>query len=341
MALRYGLASLRVPESLSRGYNIVKFCEWTISLPSAITPPAFKLSFLGPKYWGVWIGALVLYAITWLPLPVIRRLGASVGRLMVAVAPKRARIARRNVDLCFPQLSSAERKAIVDENIRRTGMALFETAMGWWWPAWRVKRHIVIEGYEHVEQAMAAGHGVFGMALHNVNLEFACRGLGYTHPSIAFYRKHNNPLMDYLQYRGRNQSNKYMIHKRNAKALLAALEEKELCLYLPDQDYGPTQSIFVPFGGVKDTATTTATLMFMRRTKAVPLLITSQYTKHGYKVKFYPPMPEDLAAMEDADALTCLNQRIISIIKEQPESYLWMHKRFKTRPEKNMPSLYD
>lgn len=282
----------------------------------------------------------VLYAITWLPLPVIRALGAGVGKVLVLAAPKRGRVARRNVALCFPEMSEAEQKTIVEENVRRTGMALFETAMGWWWPAWRVKRHFVVEGYEHVAQALQSGRGVFGMALHNVNLEFACRGLGYTHPSVAFYRKHNNPLIDYLQYHGRNRSNKYMIHKRNAKALLSALDDKELCLYLPDQDYGRTQSIFVPFGGVSDAATTTATMMFIRRTDAMPLLITSQYTRHGYKVKFYPPMQEDLASMDDEAALTLLNQRIVTIIKEQPESYLWMHKRFKTRPDEKMPSRY-
>ena len=309
-------------------------------MSSAIKPPAFKPAYLGPKYWGVWLGVFILYVITWLPLPMIRAMGAGLGRLLGVIVPKRIKVARRNIELCFPDMSKAQQDAIVDENVRRTGMALFETAMGWWWPSWRVKRHFVIEGYEHVEQALQSGRGVFGMALHNVNLEFACRGLGYTHPSIAFYRKHNNPLIDYLQYHGRNRSNKYMIHKRNARALLSALDDGELCLYLPDQDYGRAQSKFVPFGGVSETATTAATMMFLRRSNAVPLLITSQYTANGYKVKIYPPIKEDLTAMDDESALTLLNQHILSAIKEQPESYLWMHKRFKTRPNDQMPSLY-
>jgi KDO2-lipid IV(A) lauroyltransferase len=211
--------------------------------------------------------------------------------------------------------------------------------MGWWWPNWRIQRAFEIEGTEHIEAAFAKGKGVFGMALHNMNLEFACRGIGFYHPSIAFYRKHNNPLVDYLQYHGRNRSNKYMIDKRNAKALLQALEEKELCLYLPDQDYGPKQSIFVPFGGVKDTATTTATLMFIRRSDCEPMLISSQYTKRGYKIKVFPAL-DGLGEMEDTEALTLLNQHIDTAIKEQPESYLWMHKRFKTRPADNPSSLY-
>lgn len=309
-------------------------------MSSRITPPKFSFAFLHPKYWPVWFGAGLLYIITWLPLPVIRMLGAGVGKLIIKLAPKRAKVAERNIALTFPELSDEARAQLVIENARRTGMALFETAIGWWWPSWRIKRMFEIEGFEHVDAALQKGHGVFGMALHNMNLEVACRGLGYTHPSIAFYRKHNNKLVDYFQYHGRARSNKYMIHKRAAKALLAAIDENELCLYLPDQDYGRAQSIFVPFGGVAQTATTTATMMFIRRTKAIPLLITSQYTTKGYKIKIYPPM-ESLRDMDDEMALTTLNAHIVEALKEQPESYLWMHKRFKTRPNEQDPSLYD
>jgi len=308
-------------------------------LSAAVKAPQFKMSFFAPRYWPVWLGATLLYLLTWLPFPLIRLLGRGVGYLLKTLAKQRVWVARRNIELWDPSLSSQQVDKLLNDNIARTGMALFETAMGWWWPNWRVKRHFEVEGYEYVEEAFKAKGGVFGMALHNVNLEFACRGLGYTHPSIAFYRKHDNPLIDYLQYHGRNRSNKYMIHKRNSKALIRALEDNEMCLYLPDQDYGPRQSIFVPFGGVSETATTTGTLMFIRRTQCVPLMVTSQYTASGYKVKFYPPMPE-LRDMDDETALTLLNQKIDTIVKEQPDSYLWMHKRFKTRPESSPQSLY-
>lgn len=306
---------------------------------AGITPPSFKIAFLGPKYWPVWLGAGVLYLLTWLPLPAIRLLGRGVGRLIGRIVPKRVAVARRNIELTYPQLSEQEVTRLTRHNVARAGNALFETAMGWWWPDWRVKRHIEIEGFEHVEAALAEGKGVFGLALHNMNLEFACRGLGYTHPAIAFYRKHNNPLVDYLQYHGRARSNKYMIHKRNARALMAALDSQELCLYLPDQDYGRSQSIFVPFGGVAQTATSTATLMFARRANCVPMIFTSQYTASGYRIKIYPPLPE-LATLDDHAALTLLNEHVAKIVAEQPESYLWMHKRFKTRPHDSDPSLY-
>lgn len=304
-----------------------------------ISPPQFQWSFLLPKYWLVWFGAGLLYALTWLPLPAIRRLGNGVGWLLTKLAKKRVNIAKRNIELCYPQWTQAQRDEVLRENVRRAGMALFETAMGWWWPSWRVRRIGKVEGFEHAKAALEQGKGVFGLALHNMNLEFACRVLGYTHPSIAFYRKHDNPLIDYFQYYGRARSNKYMVHKRRSKALIAAMNEGELCLYLPDQDYGRAQSIFVPFGGVAETATTTATLMFARRANCVPMIVTSQYTKNGYKVKIYPPML-NWAEQSDEAALTELNQHVLNVVNEQPESYLWMHKRFKTRPDADAPSLY-
>lgn len=304
-----------------------------------ITPPKFEWSFLLPKYWLIWLGAAILYLLTWLPLPVIRKLGDGVGWLLTKLAKKRVRVAQRNLALCYPDWSEEKRQAVLKKHISRTGMALFETAMGWWWPTWRIRRIGEVEGLEHVQAIAKQGKGIFAMALHNMNLELACRVVGYTYPAIAFYRKHNNPLLDYFQYHGRARSNKYMIHKRNAKALIAALDEGELCFYLPDQDYGRAQSIFVPFGGVQDTATTTGTLMFARRANCVPLMLTSQNSAKGCKIKFYPPR-EEFAELDDETALTQLNADILSIVNEQPESYLWMHKRFKTRPQESDPSLY-
>ncbi|MDM7859611.1 LpxL/LpxP family Kdo(2)-lipid IV(A) lauroyl/palmitoleoyl acyltransferase [Alteromonas sp. ASW11-36] len=306
---------------------------------SKIQAPAFSWRFFLPQFWPIWIGIIILYTLSWLPLVVLRQLAKGLAWLLTKLAKKRVSVARQNLRLTYPDMSDKDVEHLLKQNLNCAGMAIFETALGWWAPAWRIKKLGVVEGYEHVEAVLQQGKGVFGLALHNMNLEIACRIIGYTHPSIAFYRKHDNPLMDYMQYRGRNRSNKYMIHKRNSKALIQALDEGELCLYLPDQDYGRAQSIFVPFGGVAKTATTTATLMFARRANCVPLLITSQYTKSGYVVKIYPPMPE-FADKGDVEALTELNQHILDLVAEQPESYLWMHKRFKSRPDDSDPSLY-
>ena len=307
--------------------------------PQQIKPPTFSWRFFLPNFWLTWVGVGIVYLLSWLPYAVLRRLGNGTGWLLSKVVKKRVAIARRNIQLAFPSMPEAEQEALVQANVRRTGMALFETVMGWCWPTWRIQRIGEIEGFEHIEKVLASGKGVFGLALHNMNLELACRIIGYQHPSIAFYRKHNNPLLDYFQYHGRNRSNKYMIDKRNAKALLHALNNNELCLYLPDQDYGRRGAEFVPFFGVEETATTSATLMFARKANCVPLIITSQWSEKVCKIKIYPPMenfPED----DDKASLTRMNKDIAEIVSEQPESYLWMHKRFKTRPSPDDKSLY-
>lgn len=308
----------------------------------SVVAPTFSWKFFLPQYWLIWLGVIILFCLIQLPYPVIRRLGNGFGKLLYKLVPKRVSVAKRNIDLCFPHWSEEQREQVFQDNIKRTGMALFETGMGWWWSAKRVQKYCKVEGFEQVQKVLDSGKGVFGLALHNVNIEFACRGIGYAHKSIAFYRKHNNPLMDYLQYHGRNKSNKYMIHKRNSKALISAMNDGELCLYLPDQDYGPKQSIFVPFGGVENTATTTGTLMFASRTDAVSFLITTQFTDTGYVVKIVSELDylADTPNSTPESILTRLNADILAAVEQQPESYLWMHKRFKTRPAESPESLY-
>lgn len=304
-----------------------------------VMAPPFTASFLYPKYWGIWFFAGLLYVITWLPLPMIKLVARVVAKLTAVLVPKRIQIARKNLELCYPTWSAQKREKVLKDNVFRTSMGLFETGMGWWWPEWRVRRVAEVEGLENALKVLASGKGVFGLTLHNVNLEIGCRIIGYAYPCIAFYRKHNNPLINYMQYHGRNRSNKYMIDKRNAKALIQAMNENEFCLYFPDQDYGEGTSIFVPFGGVARTATTTATLMFANRANCVPLMVVSQYSKKGYRVKIGAPI--DYLADKDREvALTKLNEDVLKVVNEQPDSYLWMHKRFKTRPADQPESLY-
>ncbi len=300
--------------------------------------PTFSLRFFLPKYWLIWFGLGVLYIITLLPLPVLRFLAHGNAWLLKTLVKKRVKIAQQNIALCFPDMPVAEQQALLKKHLVTAGMGLFETAIGWWWPDWRLRRILQVEGAEHIAAIQAQGKGVLALGIHNVNIETGCRNLGLFRKSVAFYRPHNNPLMDYIQFRGRARSNEFLIDKRSSRALLHALDQGKLCAYMPDQDYGPRGAVFVPFFAVDEAATTSATLMFARRANCIPLMLSTQVTDTGYKIKFYPPMT-DFADKEDVEALTDLNQRIEQMVLEQPESYLWMHKRFKTRP-KGTPSLY-
>lgn len=305
-----------------------------------VEAPKFSLSFFAPKFWPIWIGVSLLYVISWLPYPILRLFGKGIGRLVAVAAKKRVKVAERNFELCFPDWPEEKRQELLKQHLDATGMALFETAMGWWWPKWRVAGIGRIEGFEHVEAILAKGKGVLGLTIHNMSLELGCTIAGLKHPSVGFYRKHNNPLYDYLQYHGRARSNKYMVHKRDVRGMLKTLNKGEVTFYLPDQDYGRANSEFVPFFAVPEVATTKGTLLFAKRAKCETLFVMSMYKDGGYVIKFLPGL-ENFPSGDDKDDVARVNQRVEEMVLEAPEQYLWMHKRFKTRPNESDPSLYD
>ncbi|GAB3030677.1 LpxL/LpxP family Kdo(2)-lipid IV(A) lauroyl/palmitoleoyl acyltransferase [Bowmanella dokdonensis] len=301
--------------------------------------PRFEFAFFHPKYWPTWLSIILLYLISWLPYRLQLWLGKGVGRLLFRLLKSRRKVAVRNLELCFPQMSPAERDKLLRQNFDNAGMAMFEAGMGWWWPDWRVRRLGKVVGYEHIEEILAKGKGVLGLAIHNMNLEFNCRVMGLRHPSVAFYRRHNNPLMEYMQYHGRARSNKYMLHKRAVGDLLKALNENELCLYLPDQDYGPTRCEFVPFFAVENTATTTGTLLFAGNANCETVFLLPLRTGTGYEIHVLPGL-EDFPSGDDKKDVARINRQIEQMVSVAPEQYLWMHKRFKTRPADNQDPLY-
>lgn len=304
-----------------------------------VKAPKFSWSFLLPTYWLTWLSIFLLYTISWLPYRLQLWLGRGLGQLIKLLAPARYQIAKRNLALCFPDYTPAQREQILAANIDNAGMAVLETSMGWWWPTWRVARKAEFEGYEHVDAILAKGKGVLVYAIHNMNLEFSCRVAGLKIPSVAFYRKHNNKLMDYMQYHGRNRSNKYMVNKKDVRGLISALDDKEVCFYLPDQDYGRNKCEFTPLFAVPEVATTTGSLLFAKQANCETLFLASIRTPTGYKIKIFPGL-ENFPSGDDNYDVARMNGMIEKMILIAPEQYLWMHKRFKTRPDKNGPSLY-
>jgi len=302
----------------------------------------FKSSFFLPKYWLTWVGVITLYTISWLPYKLQLAMGRILGRLMMKIGGSRLKVAQKNIDVCFPQLSQAERQTMVKQNFENTGIGLFETGMGWWWPDWRIERKIEVSGLEHLEQIKAQDHGVLLLTIHFLCLEFVGRATGHVHPLVAFYRPNHNQLMEYFQHRGRARSNKYMVDKSNVKGMIRALRDKETCVYLPDQDYGRKRSIFVPFFNVKETASTIGTMVFAkgRNVKTMMLVPRRKTDNSGYLLEFLPAL-ENFPSGDDEQDIIRVNQAVEQAILKQPEQYMWLHRRFKTRPNKSDPKFYD
>ncbi|VXC93299.1 Lipid A biosynthesis lauroyltransferase [Pseudomonas sp. 9AZ] len=301
--------------------------------------PVFRAYFLHPRFWPLWLGLGLLWLIAQLPYTVLLRLGRCLGGVMYRLASSRRKIAARNLELCFPQMSAAEREALLKENFASTGITFFEMAIAWWWPAERLRRLGTIEGLEHLRQAEAGGQGVILMALHFTTLEMGGGLLGMAQNMYGMYRPHKNPLFDYVQRRGREQRLLGVIGRDDVRGMLKLLRAGGVVWYAPDQDYGAQRSVFVPLFGVP-AATVTATSKFARMGRAQVIPFTQQRLPdgQGYRLVIHPPLADFPTDSEEADCLR-VNQWIEQAISACPEQYLWAHRRFKTRPE-GEPKLY-
>ncbi len=204
----------------------------------------FSREFLHPRYWLTWFGLGVLWLWVQLPYPVLCFLGTRIGAMARPFLKRRESIARKNLELCFPQHSAEEREKMIAENFRSLGMALVETGMAWFWPDSRVRKWFDVEGLDNLKRAQMQNRGVMVVGVHFMSLELGGRVMGLCQPMMATYRPHNNQLMEWVQTRGRMRSNKAMIGRNNLRGIVGALKKGEAVWFAPDQDYGRKGSSF-------------------------------------------------------------------------------------------------
>ncbi|EKS7793823.1 LpxL/LpxP family Kdo(2)-lipid IV(A) lauroyl/palmitoleoyl acyltransferase [Edwardsiella piscicida] len=303
-------------------------------------PFHFRQAFLHPRYFSLWLGIGLLYLLVQMPYRWICALGRFLGLCAMRLMARRASIARQNLTLCFPQKTPAQIEHIVRENFKSLGISLFELGIAWFWSDRRIRRWFDVSGLEHMQAARAKGKGVLVVGVHFMSLDLGGRVMGLCNPMMAVYRPHNNPVLEYLQTRGRSRGNKQMLDRKNLKGIVGALKSGEAVWFAPDQDYGPRGSSFAPFFAVSSAATTNGTATLARLSNAVILttvLIRKPGTQ-GYQLIIEPEL-EGYPAHDMVQAATFMNRIVEREILRAPEQYLWLHRRFKTRPE-GMPSLY-
>ncbi|MDG6896729.1 lipid A biosynthesis lauroyl acyltransferase [Actinobacillus delphinicola] len=303
--------------------------------------PTFQLSFLHPKHWGLWLGVGLWRGAVSLPYPVILKIGSGLGWLFgkVGVGKKRLKVARRNLELCFPDKSPAEIEEMLKENQRSVGMAIMETGMAWFWSDKRIQKWSEVHGIEH----MLPEKGVLFVGVHFLTLELGARIAGMKRPGIGVYRPNDNPVFDWLQTRGRLRSNKTMLDRKDVRGMIKALKEGEIIWYAPDHDYGRRKSVFAPLFAVPEAATTTGSHLLIKAAPdalVVPFSPVRKADNSGYIVDVSPAV--DFSDTQTELETACkMNKVVEQEILKAPTQYMWMHRRFKTRPNENDPSLYD
>jgi KDO2-lipid IV(A) lauroyltransferase len=300
--------------------------------------PTFTRSLLAPRQWPAWLGAGVIWLIAQLPYAALLWLGRRLGALVLLTPSARRHIAETNIALCFPELDDAARTALVDANLRDIGLMLVEFALGWMASDRSMARiPTVIEGLEHLEAARAQGKGVLLVGGHFSHLELCARLVSQRIRISGMYRRMDSDVFEWAVLRARLHYATAMFDKDDIRGTVKHLRSGGTLWYAPDQDMRSKDSVFVPFFGVP-AATISATHHLARMSGAVviPFFHRRLPDGQGYALRLGAPL-ENFPSTDVLDDTARVNACIEQMVREAPEQYLWVHKRFKSRPDGQLP----
>ena len=326
------------------------------------TNAQFKLSLLHPRYWLTWCWLLLLFCVAQLPFCWQMFLGKMLGRLLYRIMGTRRYVAERNIELCFPELTPAQQTQLVKKHFESNGVTLFETGMAWFMPYWRLRKRFTLKGQEHwqaiqrrhevslkassnispntPQQTCAhKGKGALIMAIHFNTLEITNVAINRLFDMSMSYRPHNNPAYDFVQRYGRERHNPNSdaVNRNDVRGMVRAMKQGAWLWYAADQDYGPAVSEFIPWFGL-NAATVSAPprLATMADVPIVGITYRRRDDFSGYDITFMPAF-EHIPSADVQQDLCVLNQHFERCIRDNPEEYLWVHRRFKTRPPGEEP----
>lgn len=292
-----------------------------------------KKHFKSPGYWPLWLGLGAMWLLAMLPFRLQMACGSLLGWIMYHFARERRTFAMINLDLCFPEYSVAQRKQLLRKHFDALGKGMVETAIAWWSPENRLNKLHSIKGLEHLDTALEKGKGVILLGAHFTTLEIGVRLLALHTKYDAMYREHNNPLFNAVMCERRESFLQRTYERRDVRGMLRSLKENNAIWYAADQDYGRAHSVFAPFFGVPAALiTATARLAKLSGAQVVPFFQTRREDGTGYDLHILPAINNFPTGDDIADATT-INDVIEEEIRKQPAQYLWVHRRFKTRPE--------
>ncbi len=290
-----------------------------------------------PKHWPYLALIGIARLACRLPVPWWLAIGRAIGHVAYLAARPRRRITEINLRLCFPDLDEDERTDLVRRTFLSVGMLAMEMAFAWFRPIEVLARRTEIHGLDALREAQSEGRGVLLVGGHYLTLDLGAALLSTQVELDAVYRRNNNAVIERLMVEGRERFCGRVIERNDIRHAIRCLRESRLLWYAPDQDYGIKHSVFAPFFG--QTAATIATSRLVRLTGARPILFShfrdpaqGTWSLHLQPIDDYP------TGDDEADA-GHLNSLIEAEIRKHPDQYLWLHRRFKTRP-KGVPSPY-
>jgi KDO2-lipid IV(A) lauroyltransferase len=282
------------------------------------------------KFFLTYILVGFLWLLHWLPLHVLRGLGWVLGRVLFVLGRERREVALINLRLCFPEKTEAEREVLARKHFVVFSRAVLDRTLGWWASKERIERIVRISGVENLTDP--EGKPVILLSPHFVGLDAGASRISMCVVGCSVYSNQTNPVLNKLLYDGRKRFNDTLLLSRQdgMRRIIKALKDGYPFYYLPDMDFGPRDSIFVPFFGIQ-TATIPAVSRLVRMTGAKVVACITRQVPDGYEVEVMPAWENFPGESVEADT-AYVNRFIESQVLRMPEQYFWLHKRFKTRP---------
>lgn len=281
----------------------------------------------------------LLRLVCMLPHPAALAVGRAIGRLAHRVSGSRRAVVRRNIELCFPELSVAERNSLAAAHFRALGMSVIEMGLGRWASDDHLAAITEINGVEHLQAAIDKGQGVILLSAHFTTLEISGRVLALNSPPFdAVFRKNRSDFITELQRSGRERAAEDTIEKRDIKKMVRSLRSGRPVWYAPDQSYNRKGSEVLEFFGVPSMHTT-ATSTLARLGKAATVPFFPRRNTDGTYVLTLLPAFEDFPSNDPAADTRRYIEVLEKHVRTCPEQYFWIHRKFKDLPAEH-PDLY-
>ncbi|WP_405238251.1 LpxL/LpxP family acyltransferase [Lentisalinibacter orientalis] len=270
-------------------------------------------------------------ALVLLPWRAQRLLGRGLGAAAFRLAGRRRRIAARNLELCFPELTADARQQLLRRHFRSLGIGLMELGMAWWASDRRLRAMATLEGLEHLEAARAAGRPVILIAGHFTTMDLACRLLGLAVDYDGIQRPFGYPALDRQLTRGRLRAVGTVYSKFDLRGILDALARGRTLWMAVDQAQTSSRPVLASFFGLP-APTTGSPARLAARSGAAVLPVAGRREPDGhYRITVEPALEDFPGGDEVADAAR-LNAVVERQARAAPDQYYWIHRRFKGDP---------
>lgn len=293
---------------------------------------------LHPKWWPTWLVLGFVRLTVYLPRNLAAAIGAGMGNLFYLLNKKRRRVVQVNLELCFPEMSATDRAQLMRNHFRVYGQTFIDMAIVWWASERFIERFVRFQGLDHYRKQRDAGRQVILLTGHFVGIDIGGPVISRHFRQIGLIKPIHNKVMDWVLGRGRVRfGSRMLLRERGMRQVVQAIKDGFGFSYVPDEDFGPEKSVFVPFLGTHaPTLTSVGKLARLTNAAVLPCFVWRVSARDGYVIDIQPPL-EGFPGGDDLQDATRVREVLAQAVKTHPEQYMWTFKFFRSQPDGGPP----